>query len=481
MRFLPVLLAMTLNANLASAEDKKDPKEETPEPIKVVQLDRKDLVSYEKEIVPLLEKKCMYCHRGASIRGKYDMSTYEGLLKGGSKRSPAILPGRANDSPLIKMAGHTVIPVMPPPVEESPLTPEELALFKLWIDQGAKGPTTAVAITKPPAKLGKLPEGVKAVLAVAVSPDKALVAMGRGNQIHLYEAATGNFVRSLVNAELKDDKGGSFNAAQLDVVCSLAFSPDNKLLAAGGFQEITLWDPQTGEIKHKLTGLNDRVVALDFSKDGNQLLAAGGAPTEEGEIKVFDVTTQKLVVDIKNGHSDTVFGARFSPDGTMIATCGADKFIKVFEVPSGKFLKSFEGHTHHVMDVGWKSDGKVLASCGADNAIKIWDFEKGEQIRTINNGHTKQITRLVLVNSNPEQFITVAGDANARFWNVQNGAGGLNLGGNTDFLYAVSASPDGTLVAVGGQEGVVRLYNGRDGKVIKVVTPPAESTDPPKK
>src|SRR6185312_9219041 len=110
----------------------------------------------------------------------------------------------------------------------------------------------------------------------------------------------------------------------------------------------------------------------------------------------LEVPTGKLVADIKGGHSDTVFGVSFSPNGKLLASCGADKFVKVFEVPSGKFVKAFEGHTHHVMDVGWKSDGKLLASGGADNVVKVWDYEKGEQARTI-PAHAKQITRLQFV------------------------------------------------------------------------------------
>ena len=60
----------------------------------------------------------------------------------------------------------------------------------------------------------------------------------------------------------------------------------------------------------------------------------------------------------------------------------ADRFVKVFNVADGKLVRSFEGHTHHVLDVTWKSDGKVLASCGADNVIKVWDFITGDQLRT---------------------------------------------------------------------------------------------------
>jgi WD40 repeat protein len=460
---LSLLLLLGIAAH-APAEDKK--KEEAA-PIKVVTLDRKDPVTYEKDIAPILENKCSYCHSGAVKEAKFDMATYEGLIKGG-KRGAAIVPGKSDQSLLIKLSGRTMKPTMPPKSEE-PLTPDELALIKLWIDQGAKAPATAV-VTKRAPKMGRLPEIVKPVVALAVSPDKSMVVAGRGNQIHVYDAGSGNYVRSLTNPELKDEKGQPIPGAHLDIVQSLAFSPDGRFIASGGFQEVILWDAQTGMLKQKLTGFADRVVALDFSKDAKLLATGGGAPTEDGEIKIFEVATGKQVLDIKNGHSDTVFGVRFSPDGTKLATCAADKFVKVFELPSGKFLKSFEGHTHHVLDVGWKNDGKLLASCGADNVIKVWDYEKGEQVRTI-PGHGKQITRLLFIGATP-QVVTASGDATVRFWNIDNGGNVRNFGGSNDFLYAVGVSPDGAVVAAGGQESVVRLYNGTNGQLLKSLTPP---------
>src|SRR5205085_5186270 len=138
--------------------------------------------------------------------------------------------------------------------------------------------------------------------------------------------------------------------------------------------------------------------------------------------------------------------------------------------PSAKFVKSFEGHTHHVLDVGWKADGKLLASGGADNVVKVWDFEKGEQVRTI-NAHNKQVTRLLFLGNTP-QFVTCSGDTQVRFWNVDNGGNTRNFAGSTDFLYAVGVSADGSVVAAGGEEGVVRLYNGTTGQMIKALLPP---------
>jgi len=123
-----------------------------------------------------------------------------------------------------------------------------------------------------------------------------------------------------------------------------------------------------------------------------------------------------------------------------------------------------------VLDVGWKADGKLLASAGADNVIKVWDYEKGEQVRTFGN-HAKQVTRLLFKGTTSE-IVTCSGDQTVRFWNVDNGGGGMTFGGSNDYLYAVGVSPDGKIVAAGGEEGIVRLYNGANGQLIKALLPP---------
>src|SRR6266481_5167351 len=87
------------------------------------------------------------------------------------------------------------------------------------------------------------------------------------------------------------------------------------------------------------------------------------------------------------------------------------------------------------------------------------------------SGTTKQITRLEFIGKTP-QFVTCSGDNTVRFWNVDNGGNIRNFGGSNDFLYAVGVSPDGSVVAAGGEEGIVRLYNGSTGALVKELLPP---------
>ncbi|MFO0878656.1 MAG: c-type cytochrome domain-containing protein [Gemmataceae bacterium] len=453
-----------LPAGFVGAQEEKRSKRE--QIIKEIKLDRKTPVIYEKEIEPIFVNKCAFCHSGNIKEGKFDLSSYDAMMRGG-KRGPAVIPGKGAESLLYKLSVKTQRPYMPPKSEE-PLTPEELALIRLWIDQGAKAPTGARAAAK--IVLKAPPVAVTPVLGLAVSPDKSAVAASRGNQIHVYDAGSGAHVRTLIDPKVENAEKKPLNTAHLSLVESLAFSPDGKYLASGSFQEVKLWDARTGALKQVIPGFGERVVTMAFSSNGKLLACGGGAPTQEGELKLIDVASGKVVLEIKeNVHSDTVFGVAFSPDDKLLVSCGADKFVKTFDVATGKFQKAFEGHTHHVMGVGFSPDGKLIASAGADNVVKVWDFAKGEQVRTI-NAHGKQVTALVFIGKT-SNFATCSGDQQVRVWNP-NGNNVRNFSAGNDYLMAVGVSPDGAVVAAGGQEGVVHLYNGQTGALIKTLQPP---------
>src|SRR5262245_54015535 len=142
MRCLPPFVVAALLAVpsfAVAADEPKEPVKKDLPPIPVVTIDHKDPVVYEKEIHPIFVNKCAHCHSSSTKKeGRFGLGSYENLMRGG-KSGPAVVPGKGSESLLYKSAGRTGKPQMPPKGED-PLTKEELALIKLWIDQGAKPP-----------------------------------------------------------------------------------------------------------------------------------------------------------------------------------------------------------------------------------------------------------------------------------------------------------------------------------------------------
>lgn len=203
--------------------------------------------------------------------------------------------------------------------------------------------------------------------------------------------------------------------------------------------------------------LIDRVLALDFSPDGKLLASGGGEPSRSGELKIWNIENGELVKAVPEAHSDTINSVAFSPDGASLATCGSDRFAKIFSVSEGKLIRPLEGHTHYVLGVTWRSDGRMVATSGADSVIKVWDARTGDQVRTI-QGYAKEVNSVRYMGLT-DHVVTTSGDNAVRMKNSGNGSGVRDLGGATDYMFSLGVSADGKTIVAGGQDGVLRVWN----------------------
>jgi WD40 repeat protein len=143
--------------------------------------------------------------------------------------------------------------------------------------------------------------------------------------------------------------------------------------------------------------------------------------------------------------------------------------VKVVDVADGKVLKQFEGHTGHVLAVGWKRDGRSVASGSADNAIKVWDVDAGAQRKTI-QGFDKEVTSVQFV-GDTDQVLATAGDGKVRLVKAE-GGDVRSFTGTAGFEYSAAATRDGAVVVAGGEDGVLRVWDGNTGKEIVQFPPP---------
>ena len=308
-----------------------------------------------------------------------------------------------------------------------------------------------------------LPTTEKPLHSVAFSHDGKTFALAVDDQqVLTFESETGARVESY------EGHGAA--------VTAVGFSKNGDLISAAKDNSVILWNgsPQWELVRtignpDDAQTLVDRVTAVGFSRSGKLLATGGGEPSRSGQLKLWDVETGKLVREIKEPHSDTIFAVEFSPEDEYIASCGADRFMKVFKVADGEFVRSFEGHTHHVLGVSWSADGRTLATCGADKVIKIWTFKTGDQQRTI-GGFSKELTSIKFV-SIGTNVVASCGDNNVHVKRADNGGNIRALGGGKDFMYSTAVSGDGKTFVGGGQDSVLRIWNDQ-GQALATFGPP---------
>lgn len=94
-----------------------------------------DSVSFEREVLPLLEHRCNHCHHPDEMRGGLDLTRLSTILRGGDDQGPAVIPFNPGESPLIQMLTGDLKPRMPKKAD--PLPQEEIDLLARWIEAGA--------------------------------------------------------------------------------------------------------------------------------------------------------------------------------------------------------------------------------------------------------------------------------------------------------------------------------------------------------
>ena len=275
-------------------------------------------VSFYKHIRPILQANCTGCHQPAKAKGDYVMTDFAKLLAGGEEGN-AIVPGKPEESNLLKVSTPNAEGKVEMPPKGDPLHETQVALIKRWVSEGAKDDTPASA-------------------------------MAHYDMEHppVYVTAP--------------------------AVTSMEYSPDGTLLAVAGYHEVLIHKADGSGIVTRLVGLAERIQKLAWSPDGSKILVTGGSPAREGEIQVWDVAKKKLELS-KSLTFDTLYGASWSPDGKFIAVGCADNGLRAFEATTGKETLFMGGHSDWVLDTVWSTDGKFIASCGRDMSVKLTEVE----------------------------------------------------------------------------------------------------------
>lgn len=235
------------------------------------------------------------------------------------------------------------------------------AAQNLWIGQNFEG----VQLIKPELKqaAGSLKVTTSAIFDIQLAGNEAYLAFGDG------VIAVLDVPDLLVKKHVKvGDKS----------VRALAISDDQAHLAAGTSDaHVRIFDRQTMQPLFNLEGHMNSVFTARYSPDGRFLLTAG----RDAHFRVWDVKQDYQLVQDVAAHMYALNHIAFSPDGSMFATCSMDKSIKLWDAATFRLLKVIDrsrhaGHGTSVNKLLWSSFENLLLSASDDRMISVWEISK---------------------------------------------------------------------------------------------------------
>ncbi len=405
---LSLSLGSILTFGFAASLSAAPKKEEVFDPTKPV--------SFYKQIRPIMQGQCNGCHQPAKSKGGYVMTDFAQLLKGGEE-GHAIIPGKPEESFLMKEITPDASGKAEMPQKAAPLHQTQRDLIAKWIREGAVDDTPASA---------------RQQYAMEHPP--------------VYASAP--------------------------TITSLDYSPDGKFIAVAGYHEVLLHKADGSGIEARFVGLSERIQKVSFSPDGAKLAVSGGSPGRMGEIQVWDVAKKRLELSTSVTF-DTLYGASWSPDGKRIAFGGADNSLRAIDAATGKEVLFSGSANDWVLDTVWSAEGTHVIAASRDMSAKLTEAATQrfvDNITSITPGALRGGIHAVARHPKLDQILIGGADGLPQIYRVNRETKRV-IGDNANLIrkfpvmegriFSAAYSPDGKIIACGSafqDKGAVNLY-----------------------
>lgn len=442
-----------------------------------------EAVDYGTQIAPLLTRNCSACHNAKKPEGGLVLESYATLMKGGDS-GESVVPSMIEKGELLARIVATDDSAMPPAnnaVGAKKLSDAEVALVKAWIAAGAPAPKAATTTTM---NWRDITGTLKPIYASDVSPDGTYLAYGVGNVLALATNPFGTVapkIDYLLDPNLKLADGKPVQATHIDLIQSIAFSPDSQRLATGGFKTVKIWKRETGFAPLATTmPAGGKIVAMDMS--GSRLAVA----SPEHSLVLIDANTLQPVTTLK-GHTEPIVAAAFTPNTQTVFSCDASGRLLRWDLPAelpAEIVYVESTPAPNVMLVSKEAkDVRALASANVGSVVllrqdnKLTALQQG--VQSAEAGAPPAAYAPVPAFDRFADLKTVAaakpGDA-IQYMLAQNG-GAIEIVKPdtaetvTRFeqgapLAAIALTRDGTKVSAAGASGPTKLWNLADGKTL---------------
>jgi WD40 repeat protein len=334
------------------------------------------------------------------------------------------------------------------------------SLSKSWLR-----PRTA-SLTSPDGPLTQILSGHKVeVCAMAVLPNGRLVSASNDCTMRIWDLASGQTLSTL--------------AGHCAAVTMVAVLSADRIVSASKDYTLRVWDLASGEIVKTLEQPGDRasleraaaILGLGPSSHGgyntvavlanDRIVAASG----DHNVQVWDLASGKTLKTLE-GHSDRINSVAVLGDGRVVSG-SSDGTLRVWNLELDQALRTLEGHSEPVTAIAVLTDGRRIVSASSDRTLRVWDVDSGRVLRIL-EGHTAGVTAVAAFPD--DRIVSASDDCTLRVWDFTSGQLLYVLEGHATAVTSVTVLPDDRIVSA-SHDGSMRVWDLSSGQNPKILEP----------
>jgi WD40 repeat protein len=235
----------------------------------------------------------------------------------------------------------------------------------------------------------------------------------------------------------------------------------DRVLTGGDDRLVRLWNLTTGAELLRLEDHREQIRSVAISSDGRYALSGGGGRVYDGRpqrgkdhvVRLWDLQTGKILRSLDE-HSHTVRCTAFSADGRRALTAGQDDLICIWDVSSGALLKHCRGHTNWVVSAAFSPNSSRVVSGGLDETVRLWDVGTGVELRSFKaddeaTAHRRAVHAVAFC-SDGRGILSGSVDGSLKLWHAANGECLHIFTGRSDPVNCVAVDAAGRTALSGG-------------------------------
>ena len=273
---------------------------------------------------------------------------------------------------------------------------------------------------------------------------------------------------SVTGAEIK-----KYPLDKIGYITSNAISPNGKTVATASsyadIKSVTLWDMDAKQNRRKLLGHKEYVTRVAFSLDGSVLQTESDM---DKIIRVWDVSTGRNLCAVKAEKTGR-YGSLISPDGRFLALYSDTykRSITLWLVSGCRKLFTV-GYQQGLGNMAFSPDSKKLLTIGNPDGTNhqeqgnpsLWDIASGRKLRSL-VGHTGRVC-FVAFSPDGEKIVTGSDDLSLKLWDAKSGIELWSLSGHSGSIREAAFSPDSKLLASLSDDLTLKLWRVSDGAIM---------------